>query len=92
MLQQLGLQYPRVFDCNKHTKYASWYIYLERICSEDKPSNSFQSFQAESICYVTVRTIVLSRHRRYRATLWIFWGPAEWTLRLRPLRFFYVQI
>ena len=25
-------------------------------------------------------------------TLWIFWGLAGWKLRLRPLRFFYVQL
>ena len=25
-------------------------------------------------------------------TLWIFWGLARWKLRLRPLRFFYVQL
>ena len=41
-----------------------------------------------SVCYVAVRTIVLSRHGCYRTTLWIFWGLAGWKLRLRPLRFF----
>ena len=45
-----------------------------------------------SVCYVAVRTIVPSRHGRYRATLWIFWGLAGWKLRLCPLRFFYVQL
>ena len=45
-----------------------------------------------SVCYVAVRTIVLSRYGRYRARLWIFWGFAGWKLRLRPLRFFYVQL
>ena len=29
-----------------------------------------------SVCYVAVRTIVLSRHGRYRATLWIILGLA----------------
>ena len=29
-------------------------------------------------------------HAKY-STLWIFWGLAGWKLRLRPLRFFYVQ-
>ena len=38
------------------------------------------SFQANS-------PYVLSTH-----TLWIFWGLAGWKLRLRPLRFFYVQL
>ena len=28
----------------------------------------------------------------YRTTLCIFWGLAGWKLRLRPLRFFYVQL
>ena len=41
-----------------------------------------------SVCYVAVRTIVLSRHRHYCATLWISWGLAGWKLRLRPLKFF----
>ena len=39
-----------------------------------------------SVCYVAVRTIVLSRH------IVDFWGLAGWKLRLRPLRFFYVQL
>ena len=30
-------------------------------------------------------------HAKY-STLWIFWGLAGWKLRLRPLRFFYVQL
>ena len=30
-------------------------------------------------------------HAKY-STLWIFWGLAWWKLRLRPLRFFYVQL
>ena len=30
-------------------------------------------------------------HAKY-STLWIFWGFAGWKLRLRPLRFFYVQL
>ena len=45
-----------------------------------------------SVCYVAVRTIVPSRHGCYRTTLWIFRGFAGWKLRLRPLRFFYVQL
>ena len=44
-----------------------------------------------SVC-VAVRTIVPSRHARYRATLWILRGLAGWKLRLRLLRFFYVQL
>ena len=43
-------------------------------------ASSYFSFQ-ENLPYVP------STH-----TLWIFWGLAGWKLRLRPLRFFYVQL
>ena len=41
---------------------------------------------------VIIHYIIHSLMYAKYSTLWIFWGLAGWKLRLRPLRFFYVQL
>ena len=78
-------------------------MHLSKTCSfkVTDQSDTRQSFDigqlgyillSVSVCYVAVRTIVLSRHWGYRTTLWFFCRLAGWKLRLRPFRFFYVQL